>query len=217
MRVLALLAAVALMTACGGSSRGSDTVTTAEVEPPSNPAEFAETRLYAATSALVAGGFTMRVDSLSMTGVMYRHGDNVVTLNDDLAGVYQVDGRVYTYCDLLDVWWFMDDDGTSQDLFTFSPERLEWVGAGEEEFGGRSLPFEDYIEDDTVIRYYFDEHELVGLKIIGFFDVIEFVTIPDAEEVTVVLTAGVPDGAFDAPDGALTYDEYLVLVAEGLE
>jgi hypothetical protein len=88
----------------------------------------------------------------------------------------------------------------------FSDATHTLLAVGSDTFGDRELHFEEFNENGTVARYFFDGETLAGRR----------TTRADDSVADMFMTIGtdVPDYAFDVPPGALTPEEYAALFAE---
>jgi hypothetical protein len=172
---------------------------------------FEQTRLYAATADIISSDrFYMRAESDGIMGtyVVAADGDKFrMGMSSDLFSmlVIVVDGKAYFYDNEHEIWHYTEAD--EQGLATlgvdvsgvadmFDVGSLVLTAVGIAEFMGRELYFEEFEDDDTTVRYFFDGNTLVG------------VTDSDGDYVEITLTTTIPAGLFDVPADAMTLEEY---------
>jgi hypothetical protein len=180
---------------------------------------FEDTKLYAATYDIMSSDEFTIISSGEHIGsmTMMRSGDNMrIEMGFGVSVV--VDGKIYALDVDNDIWYYTELDladladlaeaGIGAEMF--NPDNLTLLGAGRALFAGEEMYFKDYEELDTRVRYFFcDDGKVVGSVILSILGNVLGIENLTGQELNISLSASVPDDAFNVPDDAKTYEEYM--------
>jgi hypothetical protein len=211
----------------GNSSDGTPGGSGTDTSPDNSPTTSLEdSRFLAALQPLLgdeAITVTMTMEDGDEAGIwtVYREGDNMrmnAEADADTMSSGQmllVDGIVYMYDGENDIWWYSeaDEDDMSDgfdvsEMFDF--DNIEFLGSGMAEFRGEELFYEDIRDEDgDVTRVFFDGADVVGMVVTDSTNVLSI-----GMEMLFTITSGVPANAFEVPDDAKSFEEYMEFVME---
>lgn len=210
-------------TAADGAEVVTVSMTANRLEPSNLP--FEETLLYGATTEMRESGeysvtmsFEDENNDIHIQTLYVKDGAYYVVHDGEIASVMTTEA-MYGFCTQLEVWWetgFSPDEiGGGVDVLSFEGENLTLLGFGEADFCGDILTYEEFIESDMVVRYFFDtDGEIVGIRVMGAvingqFDNGDF---EEEEIIRITITAGIPEDVLDSfpnLDDAISYEEYM--------
>jgi len=182
-------------------TQAEDPIEAEEPEEAVKPAEMPEMgdRLAKAFNDLMASGkyymkYRMNVDGESI--------DAEIAYDDDNFATKTVTGGIKSHMIIKDQKMYMIDPDArtvmimSSADFEEDEEDLDYSGLvfiqdGQGDFLGQTLPYEEYSEDGTLVKYFFKGKELVGMEmnIDGMIQVLEIFE----------LSGNIPAGMFDIP------------------